>query len=321
MNNYIIPDNFNDLIISNKDDIINFYNKCLKKNNFNILISGSSGTCKTTLINIIINNFFKNKKISMENNLLKLSYYDDINLQSENNEISIFCQTNTNSEKIVYIDNFDQYGESSQQAIKILIDKYFLIKKKNKVFFILESNNINKIKDIIQTRMNICEISDFSQDILTIFFIKCLHHENINYDEDAIKYITSKGYINTYTLTSIIPKIKLLDIEKITVENIKEMCDIIDIHIFSKYFDLIEKNEMDNAVKVLYELYDYGYDIGDIYFYIFEYIKKNKIEKYYNICEIICLYISEMYNGNYNKIMLIIFTYDIKNVIYNKIYY
>ena len=321
MDNYITPKKIDDLIISNKEEIINFYNDCFKKNNFNILISGSSGTCKSTFIDIIINNFIKQKKIKKDNIVLKLSYYDDINLQSEGNEISIFCQTNTNSEKIVYIDNFDQYSETAQQAIKILIDKYYLLKKKNKVFFILESNNINKIKDIIQTRMNICLISDFSQDILKIFFINCLKSENINYDYDAIEYITKKNQINTYKLLSLIPKIKLLDINHITIENIKKMCDIIDINVFYKYFNHIENNEMENAVKILYELYDYGYDIGDIYFYIFEYIKKNNIEKYYNICEKICLYISEMYNGNYNKVMLIIFTYDVKNIIYNKIYY
>ena len=71
MNNYIIPKNLDDLIISNKNDIINFYNDCLKKNNFNILISGSSGTCKSTFINIIINNFIKDRNVKNNNSILR----------------------------------------------------------------------------------------------------------------------------------------------------------------------------------------------------------------------------------------------------------
>ena len=55
--------------------------------------------------------------------------------------------------------------------------------------------------------MNICIIPDFSQDDLKFFFSKCLKYQNINYDIDAINYITSKAYVNTYTLISLIPKI------------------------------------------------------------------------------------------------------------------
>ena len=131
MNNYIIPDNFDDLIINNKKEIINFYNKCINNNDLNMIISGPSGTCKTTLINIIINNFInKHNDIPKNNIVLKINYYDDINLQDDTNIITIFCQNNTNCTKLIYIDNFDEYSETSQQIIKIIMDNYNLFKKK-----------------------------------------------------------------------------------------------------------------------------------------------------------------------------------------------
>lgn len=316
MNNYIIPDNFDDLIISNKEEIVNFYKNCINENNFNMIISGPSGTCKTTLINIIINNFINNNPDIPKNNiLLKINYYDDINLQDDTNIITIFCQNNTNCTKLIYIDNFDEYSETSQQIIKIMMDNYNLFKKNNKIYFIFEANNINKIKDIIRTRTNICNISEFSSNELSKIFKVCLKQDNITYDEDCVKFVKNKTGINTYTILSLITKLKLLNLKKIDLNTLRNHYDIIDINIFFTFFDNIEKNLIDKAIDILYNLYDYGYDIGDIYFYIFKYIKKNKIEKYYKLCDVICLYISEMYNGNYDKIMLVLFSYDIKLLI------
>ena len=137
----------------------------------------------------------------------------------------------------------------------------------------------------------------------------------MKYNEDIVNFIKNKTGINTYTIISLITKLKLLDLKTIDLNTLIEHYDIIDINIFFTYFENIENNFIDKAINILYNLYDYGYDIGDIYFYIFKYIKKNKIEKYYKLCEIICLYISEMYNGNYDKIMLVLFSYDIKLLI------
>ena len=52
--------------------------------------------------------------------------YDDINLQTQN-VMSIFCQNNINSNKLIYVENFDELNDSIQQQIKIYMDKYHLV--------------------------------------------------------------------------------------------------------------------------------------------------------------------------------------------------
>ena len=81
--------------------------------------------------------------------------------------LDIFCKTNVNSNKLVYIDQFDMWGDANQQIIKHYIDKYSSNKhyendthinsdhasgNGNHVFFLVKCSMLEHMKDIIRNR-------------------------------------------------------------------------------------------------------------------------------------------------------------------------
>ena len=94
---------FDSLILPNKKCFVDFYESRLSENNMNILLYGPRESCKTSLIEYMIQDFvekYKNK-FTEKQLVFRLNAFDEINLQSQNNEMSIFCQNNTNTNKIV----------------------------------------------------------------------------------------------------------------------------------------------------------------------------------------------------------------------------
>ena len=186
-----------------------------------------------------------------------------------------------------------------------------MFKKNNKIFFIIETCNIDKIKDIIKSRFNIFYMKPLTCLEYKKIFINLLNKENINYEEKAIDIIVNYSNINISLLKNIIIKSKLLNYKNIIYENLNTLCYFINYDIFKKYFFYIINDRINDGINILINMYKSGIDISDIYFNIYEYIKINKVVELYCIIEHICFYINEIYNGNYNKIMLIIFSFEI----------
>ena len=110
-----------------------------------------------------------------------------------------------------------------------------------------------------------------------------------------------------------------MNIYEITTNIVKKNYNIFDYNIFNIYFSNIINNNLKEANKILFNLYDDGYDVSDIYFFLYDFIKQENKEEYYIFISLICYYINENYNGNYNKIFLIFLTYDINQIIKNKV--
>uniref|UniRef100_A0AB39JC17 ATPase AAA-type core domain-containing protein n=1 Tax=Florenciella sp. virus SA2 TaxID=3240092 RepID=A0AB39JC17_9VIRU len=309
--NYQI-ENIDELLIPNKEKFWEFYENCFNANNLNILIHGLQETCKTTIIHLIMKRFLENNPTFDKNQLIfEFNSFDEINLQNINNVLHIFCQKNINANKIVYIDNFDFFSDTNQQFIKYYIDKYNLFKDKNKIFFIIETSNLDKIKDIIKSRFNIYHSIPLKSTEYKQIFINLLNKENIKYEDKCINSIINYSNINISSLKNIIIKSKLLNCN-ITCDKMNVLCSFINYDIFNTFFFYINNDQTFKAIDILLNMYNNGIDISDIYFNIYEYIKNNDIKELYCIIENICYYINEIYNGNYNKIMLIIFSFEIK---------
>lgn len=312
---------FDKLTIPNKDKIIEFYQKLLSENNLNILLYGERESCKTMIIENIIQNFVeKYKEKHNEKQLVfRLNAFDELNLQSQNNEMNIFCQNNTNTNKIVYIDRFEFFGDYNQQLLKIYIDKYNGAKKNNKIFFIIETGQIEKVRDIIKSRLNIFKTSPLTSFQYESIFNKLLQNANITIEKESLDYIVNIPNMYISSLKNIVNKCILLDYKDITSNEISSLCNFISFDIFDKFFAMV-CTDVKSSCDILLSLYDDGYDISDIYFFLYDYIKTIQNPHLYCLVELICFYINEIYNGNYNKIMLVIFTYEIqqKLVLENK---
>ncbi len=305
---------FDDLIISNKDKWMLFYEKCIKDNNLNIGLFGPSNTCKTTISKLIINDFIeKNKKINKNKLIFKYESYSELSLQQKPNILTIFCQNQINCDKIVYIENFDDLNEQSQQEIKILMDQNYFTNKKYKIHFIIETNNEIKMKQYIRSRLNIFYCKHLKNEQLFIILKNICYHFDISVHDNCINYLNENKYINITSLRNFVEKIFLLNKKSLTYNDFCSDYQIFNPSIFESYFNYIKLNNYFKANQLLLDLYDNGYNLSDILYFLYLYVKNNS--NYYYVIEIICFYINQYYDGKMNKIFILFLTNDIKKKI------
>jgi DNA polymerase III gamma/tau subunit len=99
--------------------------------------------------------------------------------------------------------------------------------------------------------------------------------------------------------------------EQITIDICKKMCSTISIQTFEKYIELLKIGELQEAIMILYNIYDEGYSVIDIldYFYTFIKITDNVDEELkYKIIPFLCKYITIFNKLHEDVIELAFFT-------------
>jgi hypothetical protein len=91
------------------------------------------------------------------------------------------------------------------------------------------------------------------------------------------------------------------------------MCSTISIQTFDKYIDSIIRGELDQAISILYSIYDLGYSVIDIldYFYIFIKTSSLSEETQYKITPILCKYITIFHKVHEDNIELAFLTNEL----------
>jgi len=88
---------------------------------------------------------------------------------------------------------------------------------------------------------------------------------------------------------------------------------------FEEYFILMramgeqppEGGKLNRAIKILYEIYDYGYSVIDILDFMFSFVKKTELlteNQKYQIIPILCKYITIFHNVHEDVIELALMT-------------
>ena len=302
--NLNLPTKLSDVIMQNKNEILALLDQ-YTNNNMNLLFIGSNNTFKSRIITLLVEDYYSKKNIhSYKDLVINIDCFMDITFSNSINEIKTFCKTNTHHPKIVVIDNFDIINESNQQYLKKWMDTC-----KN-TFFIFGCENTNKINEIIQTRITPIYIEDLNIDNYRELIETISKKENIIIDniDDLLKYKN----MTIYFIYNVFHKLKLLKITH--VKDIIPYITLIDYTQFDNYFNLMNETKIKNAIHILFELYDKGYSLIDIYHFIYEYIKVSNHPNKYIIIEKLCLYIQYIYDGFDNKIMLMFFTNDVANI-------
>ena len=127
------------------DNMLNILDIMKNLHNMNLLFVGNSGNGKTTLINILLENYFGN--INNEN-ILYINNLKDQGISYYRTEVKTFCQTSCsvpNKKKIVVIDDIDFINDQSQQVFRNCIDKYG-----HNIQFLCSCVNTQKVIDSIQ---------------------------------------------------------------------------------------------------------------------------------------------------------------------------
>jgi DNA polymerase III delta prime subunit len=283
----------------------------------NILFIGNTCSGKTTLLNILVREYY-NLDIHdaiPENNILYINNLKEQGIGFFRGEMKSFCQASSTifgKKKMVIIDDVDMIGEQSQQVFRNYIDKY-----KHNIHFVSVCTNIQKVIESFQSRMHIIRIEPPNIEQLNILYNSIVQNEGLTIDVD------SKAFLFKYCTSTI--RCFLNQLEKmymlkrpITLDICMKLCTDISFHRFEEFIQLLREDNIARAINHLYKIYDYGYSVIDIYDYMFNFVKNTstlcEIEKY-RIIPVLCNYISIFHNIHEDPIELALFTNKIKTIL------
>lgn len=298
-----------ELILPNKKEWIDFYNQCKETNNFNIACIGPRDSCKTTLIQSIINNHVKNhSNIDQDKIVCYFFLNDDMKFQN----LNTFCQNNIHTDKFVYIEHYDDLSDTNQQTLKGFMDKFHYFKtSKHRVHFLIETTSAYKVKDFIRSRMNVFKTVQFDAKHLYDVFVSLCEKQLLCYHPSCFNFIKLKKSMDLSSLKCFMKKMKFMSIQQISFSTFHELYNHLDESVFSSYFAHLEENNPKEANQLLFELYDDGYDLSDILFFLYNYVKEHS--KYNYAIEVLCDYMNEYYNGHNHQVFILFLTLDIQN--------
>jgi len=307
------PNKFEDF--ETKKELIHILKSLIIMDNLNILLIGSAGSGKTTLIKAIIKEYYNTDTIP-ENNILYINNLTDQGIQYYRSEVKTFCQINSsfhNKKKFIILDDIDIINDQSQQVFRNCIDKY-----SHNVHFIASCVNPQKVIDSIQSRNIVLKIKTIEKFELKQILKKILTLEKINIDNETIEFLLIMSNNSIRLLINYIEKFKILNC-KITLNIAKKICTNISYYEFEKYtYSLLNDNNLEKAIDIFTNIYKKGYSVGDILDSYFKFIKVTKIISEinkYNIIKLICKYITIFHTIHEDVIELILFTNDLKKTL------
>jgi len=298
------------------NDVINMLKTFISIDHLNILLIGDIGSGKSAILNAIIKEYYKDMHIKdYKENILYINNLKDQGINYYRNEVKIFCQTCSNiksKKKFVVLDDIDLINEQSQQVFRNCIDKY-----SHKVHFIASCNNIQKVIESLQSRLTIMKITKLNKTQLLSIITKIKYLEHIDLDEGVDEFIIKISNNIVKNIINYMEKFKILN-EKITLDIAVNLCTNINFMFFEKYSLFVLEKKLQDAIKMIYIIYNNGYSVMDILDNYFEFIKVTEIfneTQKYNIIPYICKYISTFHNLHENEIELALFTNNIINIL------
>jgi DNA polymerase III delta prime subunit len=295
-----------------------FY-ELIKIDKLNLLLIGDMGSGKSSILNALVKEYYKGYEYSQYNdNVLYLNSLKEQGINYYRNDVKIFCQTSSiikNKKKIVIFDDIDLINEQCQQIFRNSIDKY-----SHNVHFIASCSNMQKVIESIQSRFIIVKIKQLERENLIKIIKKIKQIENIKISPEAEEFVLNVSNNTVKILINYMEKFKLYN-DYITLDLAMQMCTNISFISFDEYIMCLKQNKLNDAIAILYGIYDKGYSIMDILDNFFLYVKIssliNEYEKYI-IIPYICKYITVFHNIHEEEIELALFTNNIFGIFTNK---
>jgi len=300
------------------DDVLkNVIKNLLEIDCLNLLFIGNSNSGKTALITALIREYYQLDRHSSfpENNILFINNLKEQGIQYFRNDMKTFCQSHTSihgKKKMVIIDDIDNINEQSQQVFRNYIDKY----KKN-IHFIACCSNIQKVIESIQSRMHILQISPPSKDQIRNVMENIIKNEKLDIDEESKQYLLLISKLSPRIIMNYLEKIYLLN-EPITIDKCKKICSSISFRHFEEYIIKLNENKVNEAIDILYTIYDYGYSVIDILDFLFSFVKITNLldeNTKFKIIPFLCKYITIFNNLHEDVIELAFFTNNISKLV------
>jgi len=308
------PQLFKEFEVDN--EILSMLQTLIDMNNLNILFIGDIGSGKTSFLNAAIKEYYLGLSPSeYESNILHINSLKEQGINYYRNDVKIFCQTSTEvkgKKKIVILDDIDLINEQSQQVFRNYIDKY-----SHNVHFICSCSNTQKVIESLQSRLSLIKIKPLDRFSLSKIMNKIKRAEKITIDPDAKEFILNVCNNTAKILINYMEKFKLLN-ERITLDLANKVCTNISFFSLQQYTQHLLNNNLPDAIKLIYGIFDNGYSVMDILDNYFLFIKTtdmlNESNKY-EIIPLICKYITIFHNIHEDEIELALFTNNLYNIL------
>ena len=161
------------------NNVIDILKTLILMDNLNILLLGNIASGKTSLLNAIIKEYYKDSvPCDYEENVLFINSLKEQGINYYRTDVKTFCQTSSiipNKKKIIILDDIDIINEQSQQVFRNCIDKY-----SHNVHFISSCSNIQKVIESIQSRFYIIKIKPLHKETLKEIIDTIKKNENID---------------------------------------------------------------------------------------------------------------------------------------------
>jgi DNA polymerase III delta prime subunit len=298
------------------DEIIDILNTLININNLNILFIGDIGSGKTTFLNATIKVYYKDyTQQQYQHNILHINSLKEQGINYYRNDVKTFCQTCSyinNKKKIIVLDDIDIINEQSQQVFRNCIDKY-----SHNVHFISSCSNSQKVIESLQSRFTIIKIKPLQKHNLNKIIQRIIDTEHINISDEARQFILNVSNNNAKILFNYMEKFKLLN-QNINLDLATSVCTNISFFVFEEYTKFLKNSNLNEAIKILYDIYDKGYSVMDILdnYFLFVKITNSLTEtQKYEIIPNICKYITIFHNIHEDEIELALFSNNLFSIL------
>ena len=298
------------------DEMIDILNTLININNLNILFIGDIGSGKTTFLNATIKEYYKDyTQQQYQHNILHINSLKEQGINYYRNDVKTFCQTCSsinNKKKIIVLDDIDVINEQSQQVFRNCIDKY-----SHNVHFISSCSNSQKVIESLQSRFIIIKIRPLQKNNLNKIIQKIIDTEHIIISDEAKQFILNVSNNNAKILFNYMEKFKLLN-QDIDLDLATSVCTNISFFIFEEYTKFLKNYNLNEAIKILYDIYDKGYSVMDILdnYFLFVKITNSLTEtQKYEIIPNICKYITIFHNIHEDEIELALFSNNLFSIL------
>lgn len=286
----------------------------IELDDLNVLFIGTQSSGKTSLLNAIIREYYHLNKTQhfSEKNVLFINNLKEQGIGFFRNDMKTFCQSHSliqGKKKIIVIDDMDTINEHSQQVFRNYMDKY-----KHNVHFISVCTNTQKIIENIQSRLHIVYINPPTKKQIQEFTNNIIVNEDIIMDDESIEFLMKYSKDSIRSIINNLEKIHIYN-KPVNLALCKKLLTDISFDKFETYITCLKEKQLFGAIQILYEIYDHGYSVIDIFEYFYSFVKITKVieneNQKYKIIQCLCKYITIFHSIHENIIELSLFTNDI----------
>lgn len=291
------------------NDVVKILKTLILIDDINLLLIGDMMSGKTTLLNALIREYYAGfSPKEYEGNVLYINNLKEQGIHYYRTDVKTFCQTCSTikgKKKFVVLDDIDFINEQSQQVFRNCIDKY-----SHNVHFVSSCCNTQKVIESLQSRLTIIKLTPMPASRLMDILKRIQQAEHIDIAEDAQQFIVTISNHSIKVLINYMEKFKLLG-QPITLQIANQLCSNISFLTFETYTRYLLRQELKEAIRIIYEVYEKGYSVMDILDNYFTFIKATHLlseDQKYIVIPYLCKYITIFHNIHEDEIELALFT-------------